>query len=262
MDKPAQSAHFQTSRLLEEAGFRHAFFTRQGGVSSGPYESLNFAVNVGDREQNVQENLARAARALDVPPERLFFLSQVHGREVKLLSGGESRLAVLHERGDAVIGLEGRLACAVRIADCAPILLGDRSSGAVAAVHAGWRGTVAGLVAAAVERLRAELGGPGELLAAIGPHISVAHFEVSEDVAAELVAASPDPDVVDRTRGPKPHVDLRRILRAQLRELGLPDSSIDDVAGCTVAEPTRYFSYRRDGRQSGRHLAAIVPRGS
>jgi hypothetical protein len=256
-----ESAHYQQSPLLQAAGFRHAFFTRRGGVSSGAYESLNFSVAVGDLAENVQENLARAARALGVDPERVYFLSQVHGREVKVLTGAENRQEVLHERGDGVIGTRGDLACAVRVADCAPILIGDKASGAAAAVHAGWRGTVGGVVAAAVERLRAELGGPGELVAAIGPHISLARFEVSADVAAELLGASPDPDVVDHTCGPKPHVDLRRILRAQLVQLGLADDAIDDVGGCTVGDASLYFSYRRDGSQSGRHLAAIVPRG-
>lgn len=254
-----EASSYQQSPLLQAAGFRHAFFTRSGGVSSGPYESLNFSVAVGDLANNVQENLARAARALGVTPERVYFLSQVHGAEVKLLEGGEDRHEVLHERGDAVAALCGDLACAVRVADCAPVLIGDKTSGAVAAIHAGWRGVVAGVVAAAVRRLRAEVG-EGELVAAIGPHISVANFEVSEDVAEKLAGASPDPDVVDRTRGPRPHVDLRRILRAQLRQLGLADTAIDDVGGCTVGDPRLYFSFRRDGRQSGRHLAAIVPR--
>ncbi len=251
----------QQSPLLQAAGFRHAFFTRPGGVSSGPYESLNFSVAVGDQADNVQENLARAARALGVAPERVYFLSQVHGSGVQLLEGSEDRLEVLHEQGDAVVALRGNVACAVRVADCAPVLIGDKTSGAAAAIHAGWRGVVAGVVAAAVHRLRAEVG-EGELVAAIGPHISVANFEVSDDVAAELAGASPDPEVVDRTRGPKPHVDLRRILRAQLRQLGLSDASIDDVGGCTVGDPRLYFSFRRDGRRSGRHLAAIVPRAS
>lgn len=257
-----QSADFQHSPLLQAAGFRHAFFTRRGGVSSGPYESLNFSVAVGDSAQNVAENMARAARVLGVAPERVYFLSQVHGRAVKLLADDEDRLAVLHEQGDAVVGMNGDLACGVRVADCVPVLIGDKASGAATAVHAGWRGTVAGLVASAVERLREAVGGTGELVAAIGPHISVQNFEVSEDVAAELAGASPDSGVVDRASGPKPHVNLRRILRAQLRALGLADTAIEDVGGCTVGEPTLYFSYRRDGRQSGRHLAAIVPRGS
>jgi copper oxidase (laccase) domain-containing protein len=78
-------------------------------------------------------------------------------------------------------------------------------------------------------------------------------------VAAELVLSSPDPDVIDRARGPKPHADLRRIVRAQLESLGVARDAIDDVPGCTVSEPDRFFSFRRDGARSGRHLSAIVP---
>jgi YfiH family protein len=142
------------------------------------------------------------------------------------------------------------------------VLLADPASGAVAAVHAGWRGVVAGVVEAAVTRL-AELGAkPSDVLAAIGPHISLAAFEVSEDVAHQLEAVSPEAHVVDRTSWAKPHVDLRRIVRAKLRALGLGNERIDDVPGCTVLEPERFFSFRRDGARSGRHLSAIVAGGA
>jgi hypothetical protein len=143
-----------------------------------------------------------------------------------------------------------------------PVLIADRTSGAVAALHAGWRGTVAGIVPAGLAALRALSGSQPKFLAAIGPHISLAAFEVSEDVAAELARACPDPavTVIERTRGPRPHVSLARILRAQLCEGGLADEEIEEVAGCTVSDPERFFSFRRDGQTSGRHLAAIVPR--
>jgi copper oxidase (laccase) domain-containing protein len=113
-------------------------------------------------------------------------------------------------------------------------------------------------VSSAVLALRALAPNP-DLVAAIGPHISLAAFEVSEDVADTILKASHDPGIVDRTRA-KPHVDLRRMLRAELRDLGFADGSIDDVWGCTVLEPARFFSFRRDGKASGRHLSAIVPR--
>ncbi len=102
-----------------------------------------------------------------------------------------------------------------------------------------------------------------DLIAAIGPHISLAAFEVSEEVAQTLLAASRDPDIVLRSPPPshaKPHVDLRRMLRAELASQGLAEGAIDDVWGCTVLEPERFFSFRRDGKASGRHLSAIVPR--
>jgi copper oxidase (laccase) domain-containing protein len=106
--------------------------------------------------------------------------------------------------------------------------------------------------------LREIAGGETDLVAAIGPHISLQAFEVSEEVAREIAAASPDPDVVDTTFGPRPHVDLRRVIRAQLRVAGVPEANIDDVFGCTVGDPTQFFSFRRDGPKSGRHLSAIV----
>lgn len=256
-----QNAQFWESPLLRRAGFRHAFFTRHGGVSEGPYRSLSFSVAAGDSPENVGENLARAARSLGVEPGRLYYLSQVHGRDVVVVDGTENREEVLYRQGDAVATRTAGVACGVRTADCVPILIGDRRSGAAAAVHAGWRGAVAGVVEAGVSQLRKLASGEVDLVAAIGPHISVAAFEVGEEVAERIGAASPDPDVIDRTRGPKPHADLRRMIRAQLRQLGLADQAIDDVEGCTVGNERDLFSYRRDGKKSGRHLAAIVARG-
>jgi len=248
------------SGLLDRAGFRHAFFTRRGGVSSGPYESLSFSQAVGDTAKNVAENLSRAAATLEIAPERIYFLSQVHGANVVTLDGSEARERVLEREGDAVVSGRSDLACGVRVADCVPILVADCRSGAVAAIHAGWRGIVAGVIASALDELGRVAGGPIDPIAAIGPHISVGAFEVSEDVAEELRKASPDPGVVERSWGERPHVDLRRLVRALLIRAGVPENRLDDVPGCTVGDPTRFFSYRRDGQRSGRHLAAIVAR--
>jgi len=191
-------------------------------------------------------------------PGKIHFLSQVHGQTTRALVGGEDQSELVQLEGDALVSQAPNLACAVRTADCVPVLLADRRSGAVAAAHAGWRGAVQGIVSSAVRALR-ELAPDADLIAAIGPHISQEQFEVSSDVAETILHASHDPAIVDRSRQ-KPHVDLRRMLRAELRAQGLPDSVIDDVWGCTVSEPARFFSFRRDGKQSGRHLSAIVPR--
>ena len=249
------------SPLLRAAGFHHGFFTRNGGVSGGPYRSLSFSVAVGDEPANVAENLRRAAGALGVPSERIYYLSQVHGRKTHVADGREPPSRFLEREGDAVIATPDTpdLACAVRSADCVPILVADRATGAVAAIHAGWRGVVAGVVGAAVAALRQNTQRHAALIAAIGPHISLRAFEVSEEVAAELARASSATDVVHHG-ATRPHVDLRRIVRAQLTAAGLEPSAIDDVQGCTVSEPERFFSFRRDGAKSGRHLSAIVPR--
>ncbi|HET7543880.1 MAG TPA: peptidoglycan editing factor PgeF [Polyangiaceae bacterium] len=251
-------AEFLESALLRDAGFRHAFFTRNGGVSAGAYSSLSFSVAAGDSNENVTQNLERAAAALGIASSRIHFLSQVHGRVALILGGTELQSELIQREGDALVSRAPGLACGVRSADCVPVLLADRRSGAVAAAHAGWRGAVSGIVSSAVDALRSIAPNP-DLLAAIGPHISLDAFEVSEDVAEKLLNASRDPHIVDRSRR-KPHVDLRRMLRAELHALGLAQSAIDDVWGCTVLQPERFFSFRRDGKASGRHLSAIVPR--
>lgn len=246
---------YLTSQLLTAAGFRHAFFTRQGGVSEGPYASLNFSSTLGDAPEKVAENLARAARVLEVHPAKVCFLNQVHGVEVHELTAEADRTSVLAVSGDALISGDPAVACGVRTADCVPVLLACVTTGQVGAAHAGWRGAVAGVVPETVRALWA-LGAKGPLLAAVGPHISVEAFEVSVEVAEQIQAAAPDVPLIDWTRGPRPHADLRRLVRAQLLAAGV--ERIDDVAGCTVGRPDLFFSYRRDGKVGGRHLSAIV----
>jgi YfiH family protein len=216
---------------------------------------------VGDTESAVTKNLSLAAARLGVPSDGIYFLSQVHGRTAHVVREGADRREVLAWEGDAIVGRSPESAIGVRIADCVPILLGDRRSGATAAIHAGWKGLVAKVIESGVERLRDVVGHQGDLVAAIGPHIGEDAFEVSEDVASTLAACAPSEDVVRTRPGGKPHVALARIARAHLVALGLSPSSIDVVGGCTHAEPADFFSFRRDGARSGRQLAAIVPRG-
>lgn len=252
----------EQSPLLSKAGFRHAFFTRQGGVSLEPFASLNFGTAVGDDPLHVEENLRRAGGALGVAPEHVVFSSQVHGDQARFHRATRTRAELITLEGDAIGGSSPDNAYGVRTADCVPILLADDQSGAVMAVHAGWRGVVRGVIEAAVACLRTELGGPTRLLAAVGPHISRAAFEVSEDVAQELGRACPVSGAVERQPGKKPHVDLRFIVTHKLLALGLNEAEIDQVGGCTLLEPARYFSFRRDGKRSGRHLSVIVPRAA
>jgi YfiH family protein len=253
---PGQTPIALRSQLLSDAGFRHAFFMRRGGVSQPPWATLNFSTASGDAEEAVRENLRRAARALDVDPARIYYLSQQHGCEVAVLHGDEDRERLLFVPGDVTASISPAVACGVRMADCAAVLLGDRRSGAVAAVHSGWRGTVQGAVASGVRALEQLAGDELDIVAAVGPHIEVCCFEVGTDVAAELAACSSlGEQAVDRSHE-KPHVDLRAIIEAQLRALGA--ATVDHVQGCTMCDSARFHSYRRDGKRSGRMLAAIV----
>jgi YfiH family protein len=226
-------------------------------VSEPPFDSNNLGRSVGDEPARVAENHRRFAVAAGYEPAALYETSQVHGSVLRAVTPGEQVAAVRAEEADALLAPAGGLAVGVRVADCAAVLVHDAGTGAVCAIHAGWRGTVRGVVEAGVCGLLARGSAPQVLTAAIFPHIRACCFEVGEDVAAELLAASPDPTVVDRTRE-RPHVDLTAILVAKLLVLGLSRARIDDVPGCTRCEPERFFSFRRDGKRSGRHLAAIV----
>jgi YfiH family protein len=250
-----------TSELLLGAGFSHAFFTRNGGVSPPPWASLNFAAATGDAPANVAENVRRAALSLGVAPERVYFLSQVHGIASALLDGSESFSEVVRREGDITFARERGVACGVRSADCVPILIGDRTSGAALAIHSGWRGTTLNVAKAGIVALREAISAKGDLVAAVGPHIEACCFEVGEDVAKELADSSSLGDRAILRDRPKPHVDLRAVVRAQLEAAGIASADIDDVRGCTVCEPERFHSFRRDGKVSGRLLSAIVSRG-
>jgi polyphenol oxidase len=250
-----------TSPLLDAAGFRHAFFSCEGGVSTGQYATLNFSYSVGDDPHNVVENLSRAAVWLGIATDGLYFAQQVHGRHAITLRSDLTSEAVRLMKADAIVGSNSAQACCVRTADCVPVLVADRIGGQVAAIHAGWRGVAGGIVPETLLRLFETGCKPENLIACIGPHIRVGAFEVSEAVAEQINQATPGFDVVRRTPGQLPHVSLAESLIEQLRRAGISHNQVEDVGGCTFAQADRFFSYRRSGQSSGRHLHAILPRG-
>jgi YfiH family protein len=241
---------------LKDHGFAHGFSTRQGGVSAAPYVSLNLGRSVGDDAASVVENRRRFAAQVGYAPELLFELNQVHGGHVRVVRATDAPDELRQMPGDGLVA-GGGSALGVRTADCLPLLLADPLTRTVGAIHAGWRGAAAGVVEAGVQALCAlSLAPPQRLLAALFPHIRVCCFEVGSEVADALAQAAHGAAVV--RPGPKPHVDLASVVRAQLTAAGIRVECIDDVPGCTRCEPERFFSFRRDGQASGRHLAAIV----
>jgi YfiH family protein len=246
------------SDLLNQHGFAHGFSMRRGGISVSPFDSLNLGRKIGDDEDHVCENYRLFARWVGY--ETLYEVSQLHGAHVEVVASdstddpGEFR----QREADAVVLLRTGAAAGIRVADCVPILVADRVSGAVAAIHAGWKGIVAGVIPAAIDTLQGRSGSNIKtIVAAMGPHIGKRAFEVGEDVAAFLAKMAPGKPVVNRD-DEKWYVDLAQIVAFQLEAAGLEQGQIDRVSGCTFSEPDRFFSYRRDGRESGRHLAVIV----
>lgn len=242
------------SPLLRKLGISHGFFTRKGGVSTGPFESLSFTRTTGDSTENVDRNVAVVADSLGVPKEHIYFPLQVHGRGSVVVDGSENRTDVESFEADITL-TQAEVAAAIRTADCVPVLVACVETGWVAACHAGWKGCVAGVVPETIARLR--VLGASRLVASIGPHISVDAFEVSSETAQEIVNASPDRDILVLREG-RSYINLRKMVRAQLSEVGLAQEEIDDVFGCTVLDPELFYSFRRDGDRSGRMLSAIV----
>lgn len=231
--------------------------TRAGGVSTGPYESLNLGTAVGDDPRAVEENRARFAVALDGAMP--VFLRQVHGTRVVRLRAADARSAV-PEEADASVCTEPGLACVVQVADCLPVLLAAPAGRGVAAAHAGWRGLSAGVLEATLAALcRAAGCEPREVEAWLGPCIGPRRFEVGADVLQGFGAdpARPPARFVPHAPG-KWLADLPGLARDRLAAQGL--STIGGGAWCTVEDESRFFSHRRDvarGTRGGRLAAAI-----
>lgn len=228
---------------------------RQGGVSAPPYDSLNLASHVGDEPDAVAENRRRFEVRLGLPLRRL---EQVHGATVVVWDAAPAEAV---PRADAAVSATPGLACEVQVADCLPVLLADRHGRVVGAAHAGWRGLAGGVLEATVRRC-CELGQarPADLEAWLGPCIGPHCFEVGNDVPAGFgIDPADDPCFTARAGVPgKWWADLPGLARRRLNAAGLLSITGNDgsVDWCTMQQPSRYFSFRRD-RVTGRLCAAI-----
>lgn len=217
----------------------HGFFTRAGGVSSGPYASLNGSSRGGDAPAAVAENRARAAAALGLAPDRLVGLDQVHSAVVHPVEAPVRGLV-----GDGLVTRTPGLGLLIVTADCAPVLLADAEAGVIGAAHAGWRGAAAGVLEAVVAAMRALGAHPSRLCAAIGPAIAPAHYQVQEDVRTVITALAPEDG---RFFAPHAaggwHFDLPAYCAARLERAGV--AAVEVLAADTYADAVRFFSHRR-----------------
>jgi purine-nucleoside/S-methyl-5'-thioadenosine phosphorylase / adenosine deaminase len=243
-------------------GVGHGFFTRDGGVSTGPYASLNCGWGSGDDPECIAENRARAAARLGIPAERLVTCSQVHGTRVVRVAEPWTREN--QPEADAMVTRSVGLALGILTADCVPVLFADPGTRVVGACHAGWRGALGDIMAATVEAM-VELGARRtHIRAGIGPSITQASYQVGPEFPAPFLDQ-------DRANGkfflPEPsggrfRFDLPGYVRARLERLEI--GAIAVSGGDTAAEPERFFSYRRGSlageRAYGRLLSAITLR--
>lgn len=288
------------SALLARAGVPHAFTTRLGGVSGGVFESLNFGNPAEfrgaqrDPPESIRRNLELVLHAIGAAGREVVQVFQVHGASVHMLTRGTPSHPTTNDtKADAMVTTDAARVLVVRVADCAPILLSSGDGRVVAAVHAGWRGVVSGVLLNAVRVMKSE--GAREIVAAIGPCIGAESFEVGPEVLDEFVRAFGTGVVgdlpggwrmgdaingacgtVDMSSKPmemearpilawrrddgKAQVDLRAALGIQLRQVGVDHANIEHVGGCTVREPSLYFSHRRDQGKTGRMIGMIGAR--
>ncbi|HET6316284.1 MAG TPA: peptidoglycan editing factor PgeF [Chloroflexota bacterium] len=221
--------------------------TRAGGVSGGRCESLNVSYTVGDLSQNVDENLRRVADAVGTDRDSFIWPYQVHGRAVTVVDEHTPQ----RERCDVLITRTPGKTLLLRYADCAPVLLADTRQNAVAAVHAGWRGSAVRAASAAVEALEQVFGSrPRDLVAGIGPAIGPCCYEVGADVHDALADR---PWLFADGR-----LDLWQANRHALLEAGVPSDNVEVAGICTQCESQRFFSHRANGGQPAGRFAAVI----
>ncbi len=219
--------------------------TRHGGVSQIPYNSLNLGKHTADLPEAIEQNINILCNELTIRPEQLARAYQCHGDSIwETATGG------YQENFDAIISTQAGVIAGVGIADCCPILLVDIENQVCAAIHAGWKGTVAQIVRKTAEQLISKHHSrPEKLKAWIGPCISTMHFEVGEEVADQFAANEKN------KVGEKFFVDLKKANFNQLQALGINEIEISDF--CTVAHNEHFFSHRKEQGLTGRMMAFV-----
>jgi polyphenol oxidase len=241
-------------------GIRHAFFTREGGVSSGHYASLNGGIGSADSAEHVTENRARMAAALAVQPHCLLTAYQIHSANVVVAETPWTTAA--RPRADGIVTRVPTLAIGVGTADCGPVLFAEPQAQVIGAAHAGWRGALAGIVEATVAAMESLGAARDRIRAALGPMIRQPNYEVGLDLVDRFAAEDPESQAFFAPAPRAGHAlfNLAGYVAARLRRAGI--RHIEDVGRCTYADPSLFFSYRRATHRAegdyGRHVNAIA----
>jgi polyphenol oxidase len=247
------------SPALQAAGVRHAFFTREGGVSTGVYAGLNGGLGSADKLENVAENRARMAGHLGVGPDNLLSLYQIHSAIAVDVETPWPRAE--RPQADAMVTVHPGIALGVGAADCGPILFADPDAGVVGAAHSGWKGAIGGVLEATVAAMERRGARRGRMIAALGPMLSQENYEVGPEFEAQFLAADAANARYFRegSRAGYPHFDLPGYIAGRLRAAGV--GMVEDLALCTYANEARFYSYRRKTHRGeadyGRLIAAI-----
>jgi polyphenol oxidase len=243
-----------TSQMI--APVRHGFFTRLGGASSGIFQGLNCGPGSSDLAGAVTINRDRVAAALDVAPEAMAGVHQVHSADVVILDAPQDPRPV----ADGMVTARPGLALAVLTADCAPVLFADAEAGVIGAAHAGWRGALGGVLEATIEAMEATGARRAAIRAAIGPTISQQAYEVGPELFDRFRDEDPESTrYFANGQGDRFQFDLPGYALFRLRRAGIGDA--EWTRACTYSDEERFYSYRRATHRSeadyGRLISAI-----
>ncbi|RLD09074.1 MAG: peptidoglycan editing factor PgeF [Chloroflexota bacterium] len=244
--------YYQFESLICQ-GLFHGIFSRKGGVSPPPWESLNLGGTVGDDLANVRENLARLLDVSGFTSQQLVQVRQIHSANVITADLPEDAL----REGDAIATDQPGLILLMRFADCVPILFLDPENKAIAIAHAGWKGTLKGVVSEVVRNLQTNFGtSPSQLRVGIGPSIGPDRYQVGRDVVNETKRVFPDEyHRVLREDSDGVKLDLWKANEIHLRKSGVAQIEIASI--CTGSDPALWYSHRIEKGRTGRFAAVI-----
>ncbi len=245
----------------KNAAIRSGFTTRNGGVSRPPYNSLNLGFNTDDQQHNVEGNRSNLSRAFGIPPHLLLTVRQVHGTDILSIDEPNPDLShFLKVECDAIITDQPGIMIGILVADCYPVLLFDPARRAAGVVHVGWRGAADGILEKAIHVLTDQYNCRAHrLYAAVGPGIGAHSYEVDRPVREAFRAGAGDWEkITEEIALGKWRLDLQRSCMLQLERAGLDPARVEVVKEDTCCHRELFFSYRRDGGNTGRQMGFFI----
>lgn len=259
----ADKIHYLEPDKIASLGVAAGFTTRHEGISRPPYNSLNLGTNTFDLPHNVEGNRSILARAFGVPVERLVTVNQVHGTDLLVIDAPNPEFGhFLKLECDGIVTNQPEVLIGITVADCVPVLLFDPAKSVVAALHAGWKGTVGNISRKGVQALVNVFGSdPRDILAAVGPGIGRCCYEVDAHVIDAFRGTKEGYERMAEPAGEgKWQLDLMATNRVQLLEAGLREDNIETTDVCVSCTHDLFFSYRRDNGETGRQMGFIMLR--
>ncbi len=251
------SIRYYTFDSFDDANIKHAVFTRRGGISPEPWASLNVGGLRGDEPDRVYQNRVLAFRTVDRAPESVYDVWQVHSADV-IFTTGRRPASVRHRKADAILTDRPEVTLFMRFGDCVPILLHDPVRRVVGIAHAGWTGTVNGIVTETVRTMQSVYGSNSEdILAGIGPSIAMHHYEVGPEVVEQVESAfGQEAKELLLQNGESTHFDLWRANQILLEKVGVRNIEISGL--CTACDLQDWYSHRAEMGKTGRFGALIA----